>query len=300
MKKRFAYLIPLLFLATACSTAFVEDAENDTTTPEKAKITFLPSVVSRAAMESFADGDQIGIFMVARSDTAQSATMSTTTGNWIDNGRYSYSNSAWTPGTSFYWKDGVSVFDVIAYYPYGYIAAGTKATALSKRTGVNQSLSDSLRLSDFLYGNTPSVSYNKNSKGIDITMKHKFSKLNITLNLDTITAKDIEVTVRNMQTAALIDLNTGSVKADGSTRTITAKYDATTKVAECILVPQTVTSGSDLICVAFTNGSGLYRRLIYTLNSDVTFESGKEYNLTFAYKPSSAIKCSLTIKDLNK
>ncbi len=71
-----------------------------------------------------------------------------------------------------------------------------------------------------------------------------------------------------------------SVTASGSTGTILLDTGVTTGstavLNEAILVPQTVASGTDFICITTDQGG----ELTYTLNSEATFEAGKKYRYT--------------------
>lgn len=298
---KICYLLSTIFFfmtLNSCSTSTDEVSSSIPEKSSKKEIKFIPSIATRSAMESFSVGDNIGVYMTARTNNKLPITLSSNTDNLINNGKYTYSTSnLWSSSSTAYWKDGESVYDVIAYYPYCSIS---DIYTVRDTLTVNQTTETALRQCDFLYGRTDSVSYNRDYTGIALAMKHKFCRLNINVDLGTvITATNIKVSIYNAKNIALINLSTGLVTSSGTLHSISAYYDSSKKQAVCILPPQDFTSGTELVRVSYLDSSSVERRLSYTLNNALTLQSGVDYILNFTYT-ASGIKAMLTSKDLNK
>lgn len=75
--------------------------------------------VTRANDNGFADGDQIGVFVVNYENEASSPLLQLT-GNHADNVRFTYDDNEykWTGSYQLYWKDNKTPIDVYGYYPF--------------------------------------------------------------------------------------------------------------------------------------------------------------------------------------
>jgi len=299
MKKCLICLISMILFVGGCQSP------DDSSVTQEQVISIVPTVQSRAAMESgFKSGDQIGLFMLARADVATPATLTAITGNYVDNVAYTLSaDGVWATISKYYWKDADSPFDVVAYYPYTNMASSTSVKAASFELGIDQSTEVALRKSDFLYGTANAVTYDNNSTGIPLSMKHKMCKITVTLSLPaTVDLSTASFSIRNVAYSGTINFATGEVSSDIKTSNITPYYIADSKKLECIVVPQELSVGSDLISVAYPDPSNANNiiRLAYSMSSRLQLVSGKEYNFAFTYTEANKIRTSLTVKDLNK
>jgi hypothetical protein len=303
MKKILIYLLPLILTLSGCA-GFNEDANSnsDDSAVNTKVISFNPSVSTRTAMEGgFKSGDMIGVYMIARTNSGVAASFTSTAKYLISNAAYTCGSSGeWSFPSRYYWADGETVYDVYAYYPYTSISNNTTANAFPISLSVDQSTQTALRRSDFLYCGVNQVSYeSNNTSGIPLIMKHKLCKVNVTFSVGSIDLTKVTVTVRNVDNKGSINLSTGAVSTTETTTTITPLFSAADKKMECILMPQTIRAATDFIHMTYKDSSNKDVDLAFTLNDNLSLESGKEYNFTFQYTASNVIKSSLTIKDLN-
>ena len=82
----------------------------------KVPINISTSIQSRATDLAFEAGDQIGLFVVNHQADGSAATLQTT-GNYIDNTKFTY-DGTWKAATPTYWKDNSTPADFYIYYPY--------------------------------------------------------------------------------------------------------------------------------------------------------------------------------------
>ena len=74
--------------------------------------------VTRASDGGFADGDEIGVFIVNYQDGQPGELQPT--GNHADNVRFTYNEETgkWTGSYQLYWKDKKTPIDAYGYYPF--------------------------------------------------------------------------------------------------------------------------------------------------------------------------------------
>ena len=122
-------------------------------TPDKpsAKVPISISTnITRATETAFESGDKVGLFVVNRNaDGSQAALL--TTGNYVDNMLYTYTNT-WTPATEIYWKDDKTHADFYLYYPYRKQVENV--TVMPFSTKANQSAEADYKAGDLLVGST--------------------------------------------------------------------------------------------------------------------------------------------------
>lgn len=279
MKYRIIFIITALLLFISCQQT-TEDVDY-----KSHEILFDASVSSRSTMENgFIAYDGIGIFMIPRSDANKPSTLSSLAGNWINNGHYYYDSfGKWSAGDKNYWKDGVTVSDVIAYYPYYSMESSTDVTSYQLDMKANQTQLANLRYCDFLYGTASKIYFDDYSNGIPIALKHKLSKINIVFDLPSGISliNDRPVVLHDVILNGKVNFATGIVTPSTSATTVYAYYSASDKKAECIVMPQTIAGGKDLITVFYLNtaDSKTYR-LTYSLGKSLVLESGKEYEIS--------------------
>lgn len=173
MKKNNIIAIAAIALTfTACSN------DNDFTTNNEGKDTPISlsvgvgelSVVTRAEnTATLADGE-LGLYITKNGEK-------TLVGKYLcNNAKFTYSNSGWTCGTTYYWASDNATINYFAYFPFQE-TEGTAATSLlwdtSTQTGVGDEGYDPL---DLLYVNG-SATNTASDHGINITLGHVCSKL---------------------------------------------------------------------------------------------------------------------------
>ena len=103
-KKHLAIVGSMLLALTACSGGSSElDPTPKPTPAAKVPINISTSIQSRATDLAFEAGDQIGLFVVNHQADGSAATLQTT-GNYIDNTKFTYDRT-WKAETTTYWKD---------------------------------------------------------------------------------------------------------------------------------------------------------------------------------------------------
>lgn len=277
--------VGLIFLLVV--VAFTGCQQEDTSSSYSDKpVRIVSEVLTRSAMESgFVMNDNIGVFMLKRSQPASPAILSPTGDNWINNVAFFLGTDerTWESTYPVYWDDASSVVDVIAYYPYRDISPDTDdMTRLPVQVAEDQSSLEALRSSDFLYATCANITPAKRDDEIALGFKHKLCKL--TVNLD-ITANGHplnsvpSVIANNIHTDATINLTNGSVSCGDKQADVIFHYDAENQTAEAILPPQTIKSGT-LISVIFKDLS--FKAYTYDIKEDLVMKEGKEYIINFS------------------
>lgn len=191
-----------------------------------------------------------------------------------------HKNVAWTAGEdgvltntgdAVYYEDGTAT--ITAYHPY----ASSGGSYFSVKT--DQSSNAGYLASDLLWASAESS--DKNTP-VRLKFSHMLSKINITLTSDDI--EDLSnATISICGTNINTRLNTSTGELSASSETIQdIKAGVTTTSAytvSAIIVPQTITSGTQLIKIAHNN-----KNFHYFLAADKKFESGYSYYYTLNLK----------------
>ena len=284
-----------VFLASACmallccmSCGNSGDPDTPVTPPPDKPTAKIPISIStnitRATETAFESGDKVGLYVVNRNDDGSSA-MLNTTGNYVDNMLYTYTN-VWTPATEIFWKDDKTHADFYLYYPYRQTV--TSVTAMPFSTKADQSAETDYKAGDLLIGSTlnaaPALS------AVRIEAKHVMSQVDIRLKPgagfteNTLAAAKVNVKLNNIRTDAAVDLASAVVTPTCQAATVTPFYDGTAYHA--IIVPQQVAEGN-LITVSADGKS-------YNLSKAFTFQSGKRHTFTVTLdKTSSGVNVTI-------
>lgn len=282
-----------LVALTACSSENGGDSPIPSPpSSEKLPIHISTSLTNRATDDAFENGDNIGLFVVNRNTDGSAASLQTT-GNYIDNCKYTYQGT-WTTTAPTYWKDNTTHADFYIYYPYTPTITNIEAMTWSVKA--DQSLLSDYKAGDLLIGKTLNVAPSENAVLIDV--KHLMSQMVITLvpgngfSNATLTAANISVKVNYLKTKAIVNLATSD---------ITAKDDAQSQPTDIIplkeddhykalVIPQTANDGN-LITV---NVDGKDFNLPKASNFHA-FEPGKRYNFTVTLnKTGNGMSVSIT------
>ena len=240
--------------------------------------------ITRATETAFESGDKVGLFVVNRNTDGSAATLNTS-GNYVDNMLYTYTN-VWTPATEIYWKDDKTHADFYLYYPYRQQVESV--TAMPFSTKADQSAEADYKAGDLLIGSTLNAA--PSSSAVRIETKHVMSLVDIVIKPgagfteSTLAAANVRVSLNNIKTSATADLATAAVTATGAASTVTPYYDGTAYHA--IIAPQQVAEGN-LITVNVDGRD-------FNLAKAFTFQSGKRHTFTVTLdKTSSGVNVTI-------
>ena len=243
----------IIALLSACSeTDIIQPSDYDNLIELQAEI--CQQYTTRANDGGFADGDQIGVFIVNyNNDEAQSLQP---TGNHADNVRYTYDEKSgkWTGSYQLYWKDKNTPVDAYGYYPFDANLNSITAYAFSVQHNQRDNLKSGRELSgyeasDFLWAKKEGVIPTAGT----ITLQHHHLMAGVKVVLtegdgfDAGEWDNIEKTVivENTLTQSTINLQTGAVKAvEGSVASIIPQQQIGQYRA--VVVPQIV-SGETML-----------------------------------------------------
>ena len=241
--------------------------------------------VTRANDGGFADGDQIGVFIVNYKDDKAQALQPT--GNHADNVCFTYDEAAgkWNGSYQLYWKDKFTPVDAYGYYPYDGALSNTEAYPFSVEQDQRAVMKTGRKLScyeqsDFLWAKKEGVV--ATAGAITLQHRHLMAGIRVTLlegvgfdegEWDKIQRSfSIENTVLN----GTINLQEGTVKpmAGATASAIIPQQNGDTYRA--VVIPQTVGRGKSLFSITIDNKT--YRP---AHNESMTYYSGKLHQFTY-------------------
>ena len=192
---------------------------------------------------AFEAGDQIGLFVVNHQADGSAATLQTT-GNYIDNTKFTY-DGTWKAASQTYWKDNSTHADFYIYYPYSGSIGNIEAMPWT--VNADQSTTENYKASELLIGKTMDVTPTENAVKIDA--KHVLSQMIINLVAGngfteaSLAAAKISVKINRLKTQATANLSTGAVTAKGDdTDIIPLKEEGNNYKA--LIIPQAVGEGN--------------------------------------------------------
>lgn len=266
----------LLLSFSSCST-------DDTVIEDDGQVRFTAGIqqaapntpASRAAGDAWAQGDAIGIFMVAHGTT--------TISEGAENYKFTTTGStSFTPVAGneiFYPMDG-SLVDFVAYYPYRPDAALGTAIDVALGDQDNQPSFDLV----WAKVNNSDAGFSKSVSGaVALGFNHKLAKLVMNCKPgDGVTANDLKngmtVSIKGTKTTNTFDLATGTLGTPETVATIAPRKLATVPQGggyavayDAIIIPGSYAKGA--VTVEFTIGSD-----VFTWTADaLTFDGGNEY-----------------------
>lgn len=300
------YIAVVNIFLLACSSGAENGVDDEPTPPQPEKPTVripigISTYITRVTETTFESGDRIGLYVVNRNDDGSHNDLKPS-GNYVDNMRYTYSYSAWspdetvywTPDETVYWKDNKTCADFYLYYPYQ--AAHVNENPMVFKVEADQSNVNSYNNSDVMVGSTMNVAPRQTT--VHIALKQVMSRVAIVLKPGegfsdaSLAASDVKVTLNIPAVSANIDLATGEVEPimnyDGESLTMTPMTPYKDgNVYRVIVVPQEVAQ-TNLIKVNVGGSDFLFSK-------DFNFESGKSYtfNVTIT-KESSGLNATIT------
>ncbi|MDE6785427.1 MAG: fimbrillin family protein, partial [Muribaculaceae bacterium] len=237
---------------------------------------------TRVNDEGFADGDVMGVYIVDYNGNNPGTLLAK--GNRGDNVRHTFDEAAyrWSSAYDLYWKDKHTRIDVYGYYPFGTPddVNNYKFTVKTNQASIpNDGTMGDYEASDFLWGKVEGVE--PTSSVIRLPMTHRMANARVTLTEGTGFADGEwaetkkQVLVCNTVLDAVIDLSTGSVKADGNVSNSSITPSKRGDEWRAIVVPQTIPAGTNLFNI--TIGGIPYR---FSKSEDFSYAPGKMSNFT--------------------
>lgn len=281
-KKHIAIVGSMLLALTACSGGSSElDPTPKPTPAAKVPINISTSIQSRATDLAFEAGDQICLFVVNHQADGSAATLQTT-GNYIDNTKFTY-DGTWKAATPTYWKDNSTPADFYIYYPY--TSSISNIEAMPWTVNADQSTTENYKASELLIGKTTNATPTESA--VKIEAKHVLSLMIIKLVAGngfteaSLAAAKISVKINRLKTQATANLSTGAVTAKGDdTDLIPLKEEGNSYKA--LIIPQAVGEGN-LITV---NVDGRDFNLPKSSKFSA-FEAGKKHKFTVTLSKTS-------------
>lgn len=297
MKKRF---LQLLFIATTATLTFSSCSKDDDTqvnNSEKTEIRLSSGITThlRSSRQNtqIAAGQKVGFFV--EDAGAPTSIIYTNTELTADgNGALNYSPKM------FYPTNGNTV-NFYAYHPFG--SASDLTTAIPFSVKADQTAATDYLNSDLLYSQKTGVA--RTSSAELLTFNHKLSKLTFTVkkgegaSLEGLSAIEIQNTLPETS----LKLEDGTITAASGTATTIKAFGVPTTVSStdaevsgmaAIVVPQTVTTDTELLKITIGGVSYIYR-----VPANLDYESGKVYNYTITVNMAGIIVTSEIVDWVN-
>lgn len=280
-KRRYTVFLAALLLFVGCS----EQSTLDQDAEKKLRINIRGEVqqeyVTRASDGGFADGDNIGVFIVNREagkDVALKAE-----GNHADNVKFTYDagSGLWTGAYELYWKDLSTSVDAYSYYPFSGGLTSVEAfpvTIREKQQGeADGEAFSGYEASDFLWAKAENV-----TPGTTINLKHQHVMAGVQVTLekgsgftaDSWNALQKVVLIENTRVNAQVNLSTGVVSlSDETVKTIVPQKTGSDWRA--VVAPQTIAANQLLLSITVDGTSYEFKR-----SSQTTLLPGKLHKFT--------------------
>jgi len=303
----FAWLSGLLLCACAEHDSLQDQQNGGNTMELQAEIS--QQYITRANDGGFADGDQIGVFIVNYQNNEPQALRPT--GNHADNVRFTYDETTgkWTGSYQLYWKDKTTPIDAYGYYPFdaelsekvqSLPTEGAAEGGLLYAFSVLQNQRDNLKTgrkllgyeaSDFLWAKEGGVS--PTAGAITLQHHHMMAGVKIILKegdfFDEGEWNTLEKTVlvENTITESTINLQTGQVSclSGSSAKTITPLPTSSEAAGDAsfraVVVPQTVAAENILYSITVGGKSYQFKR-----QEPIEYYPGKLHQFTFEVQKS--------------
>ena len=275
-----------LSILTACSGGQYSPEPVPVDPPkDKVEISISPSLTeTRATDDTFETGDCIGLYVVNYSGNIPNSLADY--GNYVDNMRFTFSGSTWTPDQSVTWNDEKTHADFYAYYPYNIV---TKVNAMDFHVKADQSSEQAYMASDLMAGKNLDVT--PTASAVDIPLSHLMSRAVISIvpgdgfNATSLAASKVTLRLNGLKCYCSVDLASGQITPTGTpVSVVPMKAD---DVYKAIIVPQDVETGN-LISINVDGRD-------FNLQKSFTFESGKSHKFTVILnKTSTGVNVNIT------
>lgn len=260
-------VIASIALLSACTDNLMNDVIHSNRTLDL-QATIQQDNVTRANDNGFADGDQIGVFVVNYDNGA--APVLQLTGNHADNVRFTYDdkNYKWTGSYQLYWKDEQTPVDVYGYYPFisqlSSIAEQPFSIERNQRDIPKGETVSGYEKSDFLWAKAENIvpteaaiilKHNHIMAGIEVTLVEGYGFAE-----NEWAEAERSVLVQNVVMAGTVNLSDGSVVCIGdvaNTGIIPQEYQGKYRA---VVLPQTVKAGNALFSITIASKTTEFTR----------------------------------------
>ena len=237
--------------------------------------------VTRASDGGFADGDNIGVFIVNR-DGGEPVALKPE-GNHADNVKFTYNDKSglWKGSYDLYWKDLNTNVDGYSYYPFNSTLSSVDAypvTIRDKQQEVAEGeVISGYEASDFLWAKAENV-----APGTTINLKHQHVMAGVQVMLeqgsgftaDSWSALQKVVLIENTRVNAQVNLSTGVVSlTDETVKAIVPQQNGS--VWRAVVAPQTIAANKLLLNITVDGTSYEFKR-----SSQTTLQPGKLHKFT--------------------
>lgn len=296
-----------ILLLTVCGLVLAACADQDLVQQEtgsgeaiELRAEISQQYTTRANDGGFADGDQIGVYIVnykVSPDPSQGGEMLPDalkpTGNHADNVRFTYDEATgkWTGSYQIYWKDKTTPIDAYGYYPFDAELSSALAYPFSVQQNQRDPMKTGRKLSgyeqsDFLWAKKEGVL--PTAGVITLQHHHLMSGIKVILTegewFDDGEWNNLEKTVlvENTITESTINLQTGTVDvlSGSSVKTITPLALGRGVGGEAsfraIVIPQTVAAENNLFSITVGGKSYQFKR-----QESMVYYPGKLHQFTF-------------------
>lgn len=280
MRIYYSFLTVLLFLLS-CEGEEIDFSLLNRSIKVNARIEGLKT---RAANDTWADGDAIGIYMITSGSELSPTSVHTENAKYTTGGDGAFSPATVADDVKFP-LDGTAV-DFIAYYPHRQVGSSFGYT-------INVSDQSDQAAIDLLYSKN-AVRLNKDSQSINLTFAHQLSKISVKLKtIDNSPLSDVAVALKGVYTKATFSLVNQSLKITASSKgKIDMKIGQDPTLAEAIVLPAADLSGASIEIV---NGPYGYLYDLKNAANIVRFEPGYKYTYTVTLDTRKALEATATI-----
>lgn len=265
--KGYGAVMASLTLLSACTDNLMNDITHSNKTLDL-QATIQQDNVTRANDNGFADGDQIGVFVVNYDNGAAPALQ--LTGNHADNVRFTYDDKdyKWTGSYQLYWKDENTPVDVYGYYPFisqlSSIAEQPFSVERNQRDTPKGETMSGYEKSDFLWAKAENIvpteaaiilKHNHIMAGIEVTLVEGYG-----FDENEWTEAEHSVLVQNVVMSGTVNLSDGSVTCTGSATNngiIPQEYQGKYRA---VVLPQTVKVGTALFAITIAGKTTEFTR----------------------------------------
>ncbi len=246
----------------------------------------------------FASGEKVGIFLVEDGGNGSPATSGTDVTVYNNGAALEYTADGSGNLTNVqYWPTNGKGLYIYGVYPMAAATSAStyNATSVSFSVKADQSSDDNYKASDLMTGVPESNPVTRTTSAVPLTFTHLLTKIKITLKPgDGFDGTAGSVSGLSNAKVSILGTKIATEFSVGKTDLAAASGDATPIVAckdqscessgsiacAAIIVPQTVSSGSEFIKVEVGGGSYIYK----LDNSDKTFDGQKVYEYEITVK----------------
>lgn len=240
--------------------------------------------VTRANDNGFADGDQIGVFVVNYDNEPTSPALQLT-GNHADNVRFTYDdkNYKWTGSYQLYWKDEQTPVDVYGYYPFisqlSSIAEQPFSVERNQRDIPKGETMSGYEKSDFLWAKAENIvptdaaiilKHNHIMAGIEVTLVEGYGFAE-----NEWVEAERSVLVQNVVMSGTVNLSDGSVACTGDVASMGIIPQEYQGKYRAVVLPQTVKAGAALFSITIAG-----RVVEFTWQEAMEYYRGKLHKFT--------------------